>query len=224
MSTKYAYRNALIEQPQVQPKKPSTLFSLGMWIQFALGGNAYIEPLIGNTTLGTQNTSTQGFVEGLGITPVPATDATSALITYDGIDDTVDRFVMPVIPTDTIVYGTLSGTFDAGETITGETSGATAKISTDNGTTTMVVNTIVGTFIAGETITGTTSSATAVITTVGINTLPNAVLYNGSKHNVGPDSISLDGSVAGTQFQVTKVIGGTTAFPQVEVRVIKDNN
>lgn len=212
-------RNLNVEQPQVQPKKASTLFTVGEWIQFD-GTISAVKPLIGNTTLGTQNSSTQGFVEGLCLSYFPSTDASSDPLNYDGIVDTTDRFLMPVVPTNKIVYGTLAGTFTAGETITGGTSGATAKISTDNGSTTMIINTIVGTFVAGETITGGTSAATAVITTVAVNALPNTVLFNGSKHNVGPDSIQLDGSVAGTQFQITGVVSNTS----VEVRVLRDNN
>lgn len=225
MSIKYAYRNINIENPQTQPKKATTLLTVGMWLQFFVSGSTgFLQPLVGNTTLGTQNTSTQGAVEGLNMSPVPSTDASNDPITYDGIVDTTDRWIMPVVPTDIIAYGSLSGTFTAGELITGGTSGATARISTDNASNSMVINTITGTFVVGETITGGTSAATAVISTVGVNNLPNAVLFLGSKQNAGPDSISLDGAVAGTQFQVTKIIGGTTAFPQVEVRVLKDNN
>lgn len=224
MSQLYAYRNINIENPQTQPKKASTLMTVGMWLQFFVSGAlGFLEPLVGNTTLGTVGGSV-GTVEGLNLSPALASDATNSPIGYDGIVDTTDRWIMPVVPTDLITYGTLSGTFTAGETVTGGTSGATAKIGVVNGSTSLVVNTIVGTFVAGETITGGSSSATAVVTTAAINTLPNTVLFLGAKFNVGPDSISLDGSVAGTQFQVTKIIGGTTAFPQAEVRVLKDNN
>jgi len=57
-----------------------------------------------------------------------------------------------------------SGPFQHGETITGGTSGATAKVllNTANGTTTLYIVDIVGTFSAGsETITGSVSTATA---------------------------------------------------------------
>lgn len=67
-----------------------------------------------------------------------------------------------------LTYGTLAGgTFDEGETITGGTSGATAVVVTDNGTTAMSIKSIVGTFVVGETITGGTSAATAVLATIG---------------------------------------------------------
>lgn len=219
MTQLYSKRSINIENPQTQPKKASTTYLVGEWIQFELGGNADVIPLVGNTTLGTQNTSTQGFVEGLCIQPWLSSDTSTSPVSYDGIVDTTDRFTMPVVPTNILTFTGGSGTFTAGETITGGTSGATAKISTISGST-LVINTIIGTFLVGETITGGSSAATGVVATNVVNALPNAVIYNGSKHNVGPDHISLDGSVAGTQFQVTKIMNNT----EVEVRVIKDNN
>ncbi len=191
-----------------------------MWIQFETGAGDVI-PLIGNTTLGTQNNSTQGFVEGLSLETIPVSSTTTDALPYDGIVDTTDRWLMPVVPTSVLTYSNLAvSTFASGHVITGGTSGATAVVSTITGSTILVINTIVGTFQVGETITDGTSGATGVVVSVVVNALPNAVLFHGSKHNVGPDHISLDGSVAGTQFQVTNIISDT----QVEVRVLKDNN
>ena len=52
-----------------------------------------------------------------------------------------------------IVYDNLAGgTFSAGDTITGVTSGAVCKVISDNGTTTMVVGAVTGTFQDGEQI------------------------------------------------------------------------
>lgn len=65
----------------------------------------------------------------------------------------------------TIDYGTLTGTFEAGEKITGGTSGATAYIDSDDGSM-LIIKEVVGVFQAAETITGSTSGATATVTTI----------------------------------------------------------
>ena len=75
-----------------------------------------------------------------------------------------------------INYGTETGAFTAGLTVTGGTSGATAKILEvfDEGTEgTLILTNIDGTFVAGETVTDTsTGSATVTKNNVGfINTL-----------------------------------------------------
>jgi hypothetical protein len=62
-----------------------------------------------------------------------------------------------------IEYGTHSGTFTVGETITGGTSAATARVLTDHAGRLTLINVSTTLFTVGETITGATSSATAVI-------------------------------------------------------------
>ena len=63
-----------------------------------------------------------------------------------------------------IAHGTVtSGPFQAGETITGGTSGATAKVDAV-GTGSLDVSIVSGTFQAAETITGGTSGASAAVT------------------------------------------------------------
>lgn len=61
-----------------------------------------------------------------------------------------------------ITYGTLVGTFDIGETVTGGTSGAVGKIVSDAASV-LSVKEVTGTFSAAETITGSDSGATAVV-------------------------------------------------------------
>jgi len=61
-----------------------------------------------------------------------------------------------------ITYTSSSGTFSYGETITGGTSSATAKIVHDSGTV-LLVRAVTGTFQDAETITGGTSTATGTI-------------------------------------------------------------
>ena len=57
-----------------------------------------------------------------------------------------------------------SGSFTAGETITGGTSGATASITSITSSTVIAITIPSGTFVATETITGGTSSATTTVT------------------------------------------------------------
>ncbi len=79
-------RNINIENPQTGPKLASTDFAVGMWLEW--DGSGFLQPLGGGNV-----------VEGLCLVPITAQDpdyASTKAITYDGIDDTVDRFLMPV--------------------------------------------------------------------------------------------------------------------------------
>lgn len=67
--------------------------------------------------------------------------------------------------TQTIYYTTLTGTFDIGDIVTGDTSGTTATIVSDDGSGQMDVTNVSGVFVVGETIEGVPSGATAVVTT-----------------------------------------------------------
>lgn len=82
---------------------------------------------------------------------------------FDGV---VQQTFVPISPATAVInYGTLVGTFQLGEKVTGGTSGAFGFVGSDNGTI-MNLYGVVGTFVPTETITGTTSGATAIITTV----------------------------------------------------------
>lgn len=72
-----------------------------------------------------------------------------------------------------VVYNTLVGAFVVGETITGGTSGTTAIIVSDTGTS-LVVRHVTGAtlFTVGETITGGTSAATALVVSNNPHYLP----------------------------------------------------
>lgn len=65
-----------------------------------------------------------------------------------------------------ITYTIIAGTFGEGQTVTGQTSGATGIIITDNGGGTMTIGYTTGTFIVGETIIATVSLASATIDTI----------------------------------------------------------
>ncbi len=66
---------------------------------------------------------------------------------------------------DSLFHGTVTGTFELNETITGGTSGATATIVATV-LTSIDYLPISGTFVSGETITGGTSGATAITTSI----------------------------------------------------------
>lgn len=79
-------RHINVENPQTGPKKASTDLPVGMWLEYASG---VLQPL----TPGT------GVIEGLNLSPIASTDpdyASNKDITYDGVDDVVDRWLMPV--------------------------------------------------------------------------------------------------------------------------------
>lgn len=74
--------------------------------------------------------------------------------------------------TKTATVSGISGTFVAGETITGGTSGATAVVDTaydsTNYPTAILVSAVTGTFTASETLTGGTSGATATFSSIAV--------------------------------------------------------
>lgn len=79
-------RNINVEQPNTGPKKASTALPVGMWLEYASG---FLQPLTAST----------GVVAGLNLCPIASTDtdyASTKLITYDGVNDEVDRWLMPV--------------------------------------------------------------------------------------------------------------------------------
>lgn len=86
MAVAKTQRNINIENPQTGPKVASTALPVGMWLEYSGG---FLQPLTPST----------GIVAGLNLCPIASTDtdyASNKLITYDGIDDVVDRWLMPV--------------------------------------------------------------------------------------------------------------------------------
>ena len=63
----------------------------------------------------------------------------------------------------TMTVGSVSGTFSAGEALTGGSSGATASITSIPTATSLALTVPTGTFTASETVTGGTSAATATV-------------------------------------------------------------
>ena len=201
MDTKVSYRSINIECPQIGPKTGSVALMLGEWLEYSSG---LLAPLAPATP-----------VVGLNLTPVPATSVTNDLITFDGVNSTEDRFVMPVA--NTLVYNTLAvSTFAVGELVfqgaTLLTATAVGQVVADNGSTTMVISPVNGIFTTGS-IKGATSGSTAVFASVTAIASTNI----GASADIAADSISLDVSTigTGTQFVITQIISPT----QVEVAV-----
>lgn len=178
-----ATRNNLIEQIKMLVRVASTVFAFGGFLQS--NGAGKVLPLTPGDA-----------VVGLGLQEVTASDPNYAVaqdMPVDGINKTIDRFLVQITGTATALmegrvfdisagsasiisvtpialsYGTLTGTFTAGEMITqttGAGAGSTAVVITDNGATAMTFQSLspVGSgFIAGATIVGASSGATAVI-------------------------------------------------------------
>lgn len=199
MQTNVSYREINVENPQTGPKTASTLFFVGEWLQYTSGKLAPLTP------------ATK--VVGLNLTPVPVTDATTNLITFDGINTTEDRFVMPLA--NTITYTVTSGVFAVGDIITGSTSGAKAKVIKYTATTHITIVAISGLLVSGEVITATTGSG-AVGSITGITAI--AATNLGQTGDIAADFTSLDVANigTGTQFVVTQIISANL----VEVGVV----
>ena len=199
MEPLYSYRALGIENPQTGPKTASTLFQAGEWLEYSSGLLLPLAPATG--------------VVGLNLTPVPSTDATTNLITFDGINSTEDRFTMPLA--NKITYTVVTGVFQVGDIVTGGTSGAKGKVVKYTATTHIWVVAYSGVFSVGETITGSVSTATGTVGAVTAIASSNI----GQSADIAGDSISLDvdNIGSGTQFTITKVISST----RVEVAVTK---
>lgn len=198
METNISYREINVEAPQTGPKTASTAFFVGEWLQYTTGKLAPLAPATA--------------VVGLNLTPVPASSATTDLITFDGINSTEDRFVMPLA--NTLTYTVTSGVFQVGDIVTGSVSGAVGKVVKYTATTHIVITAISGVFQSGDVITGSISGAVGGVTAVTAIAATNI----GQTADIAADSTSLDVVTigSGTQFKITKIISAT----QVEVAVV----
>lgn len=176
------YRNNLIEQGKFLKRLVSTVYYFGSFLMD--NGIGQVIPLTPALP-----------VEGVCLQEVAATDPNYAVsgqdMPVDGIDITIDRFLVDITGTataamvgnnfnidsadarkisvatlNTLTFDTLAvSTFAAGHVITGGTSSATATITAVIGNI-LIVGAITGTFALGETITDGTSSATAKLRTL----------------------------------------------------------
>ncbi len=89
----------------------------------------------------------------------------------------------------TITHGSVTGTFSAGETVTGGTSSATGTMLLESSGT-MTLGNVVGTFQSAETLTGSTSSATASSTSTLTSTHTMSKAFTQGSNN--PYSVIID--------------------------------
>src|ERR1035437_7537355 len=155
MDTKISYREINIENCQTGPKTASTAFFPGEWLGTASGLLAPLLPTVP--------------VVGLNYQLVPVTDTTTKLITFDGVNSTEDRFVMPVA--NTMAYNTLAvSTCAVGELVyqgaTLLTATSVGQVIADNGSTTMVIAFVSGVPFTTGGIVGVTSGSTAIFASV----------------------------------------------------------
>ena len=116
-------------------------------------------------------------------------------------DGTERHFLVELVEPSTLTFsGASTGTFTDGETITGGTSNATAKIHDVESTTVLrfkehkdgngirAANTVANTFVAGETVTGSSSGATGVVASGGV-----------SFGNIDSRALTVDDTIIGVQ-------------------------
>lgn len=116
-------------------------------------------------------------------------------------------------------HGTVTGgPFDAGETVTGGTSGATAKVAWP-GTSHLELINVVGTFQAGETITGGTSAATASVS--GTETMKDVVVTDHATTPTTRYTLGTDYSVVPFGGLIRELSGGSIASNTCYVSAIR---
>jgi len=116
-------------------------------------------------------------------------------------DGTERHFLVELVEASTLTFSSAStGTFTEGETITGGTSNATAKIHEVTSSTVLkfkehkdgngirAANTVANTFVAGETVTGSSSGATGVVASGGV-----------SFGNIDSRALTVDDTIIGVQ-------------------------
>jgi|TARA_B100000085_G_scaffold283603_1_gene314650 hypothetical protein len=93
---------------------------------------------------------------------------------FDGVEKTLLKH--KITATTITLSAAVSGNFNAGEKITGGTSGATATIIDAPTTTTIRIKNHIGTFQASETITGAVTSSTATISSISLGDISNGYI------------------------------------------------
>lgn len=123
--------------------------------------------VIKNVDIDWLNKSNNMFLEGQNfvVNPTTATEDDTLVTGSPGSDQyaitsTIDYLNVPAAMT--LTLSSVSGTFAVNETVTGGTSGTTAKVTSISGTT-MIIADPTGYFYQSETLTGGTSSATATV-------------------------------------------------------------
>ena len=142
-------------------------YTLDFTMKMTFYSGAGSQSVIKNVDIDWLNKSNNMFFEGqnFAVNPQTATEDDTLVTGTPGSDQysitsTIDYLNVP--SSMTLTLGSVSGTFQVAETITGGTSGTTAKVTSISGTT-MVVSDPTGYFYQSETITGGTSTATATV-------------------------------------------------------------
>jgi len=142
-------------------------YTLDFTMKMTFYSGAGSQSVIKNVDIDWLNKSNNMFLEGqnFAVNPQTATEDDTLVTGTPGSDQysitsTIDYLNVP--SSMTLTLGSVSGTFQVAETITGGTSGTTAKVTSISGTT-MVVSDPTGYFYQSETITGGTSTATATV-------------------------------------------------------------
>jgi len=117
-----------------------------------------------------------------------------------------------------MTYTTVSGTFQAGEQITGSTSGAKATIAVRRSSTAMYVVNVNGTFQAGEQITGSTSGATGTVSTVPA---PDAKRWHVKVYRRTDDDYRSSSVSACSLYLVDEIYRKSLAYPNVALLGLK---
>jgi hypothetical protein len=142
-------------------------YTINFTMKMTFYSGAGSSKVIKNIDIDWLNKSNNMFFEGqnLEVNPTTATEDDTLVTGTPGsneyaITSTIDYLNVP--SSMTLTLSNVSGTFAVAETITGGTSGTTAKVTSISGTT-MVVSDPTGYFYQSETLTGGTSSATATL-------------------------------------------------------------
>ena len=143
------------------------VYTINFTMKMTFYSGAGSQSVIKNVDIDWLNKSNNMFLEGqnFAVNPQTATEDDTLVTGTPGSDQysitsTIDYLNVP--ESMTLTLSSVSGTFQAAETITGGTSGTTAKVTSISGTT-MVVSDPTGYFYQSETITGGTSTATATV-------------------------------------------------------------
>jgi len=127
----------------------------------------------GNTkTISTTGDVTNGSNIVTNVADITDLDPGLAITITDGATGPAD--LNAIITALKFTYGTLTGTFEAGEMVVSDTSESWGIISEDNGSNTMYITEVVGTFQTSETLRGVESGATCSLSVIDLRLGVNA--------------------------------------------------
>jgi hypothetical protein len=134
---------------------------------------------------------------------INSVDKLNSIITLSKVDTSKGAFNVGDTITSSIaeiIFSSQIGIINGGDTITGSTSGATALVISNDGTSQLLIDPPTGIFIAGETITSAQSSATAVISSY---TAPASAVIESYSFVSGAQAITLSG---GSKYLIKDIV------------------